>query len=107
MPTHLDAIYLNKHEDRPESVETVMLEGQPMEVLINDWTYYRVRGGEHTGESSVQICRVTFPKFEDDGTVIDLPFRVGKTGVPEELDTITQEQWGLLHSQSIHIGFIG
>ena len=88
-------------------IEITILDGQPMDVGVEDWIYYRVRGGQHTAESSVQVCRVTFPKFEDLGTLIDLPFRVGKEGVAEELEAVMQAQWGLSHSQSIRIGQIG
>lgn len=106
MDTALDLIYLNKHEDRPERLETMEIDGKPMSVVIDEWTYYRVRGGHWIGESSVQVCRVKFPKFEDTGIVIELPFRVGFNGVPEELETVMQEQWGLSHAKCIRIGLI-
>jgi hypothetical protein len=64
----MDQIYLDKRGDESNT---------------SSWVYYRVTSVDSLGNpagtegSSVQICRVKWPTFEDIAPVIDTPGQVG------------------------------
>ena len=47
-----------------------------------DWIYYRVTSRMPSDEQ-VEVCPVTFPKFEDKGLAVVTPFVMGLASVPD------------------------
>lgn len=89
-----DLFYLDKHgdDDQPQS-----------------WTYYRIRSttglGIPAGQlgSSVEICRVRWPDFNDIEPLIETPGVVGCMSAEYNASRLL-EQWGVNHDRSILIG---
>jgi len=65
---YLDEIYLNKGDEANASY---------------NWVYYRLTSVDELGHpsgkegSTIQICRVTWPSFGDEGTPVDTPGHAG------------------------------
>jgi hypothetical protein len=92
----LDMIYLDKHGDDDR--------------FLNTWTYYRLTSvtglgnPEGTLGSSVEACRVTWPKLEDIQPPID---SIGVTGYKLAYPTVNTallKQWNIERERSIFIG---
>lgn len=90
-----DLIYLDKHGDADHYPQS--------------WTYYRIRSttglGIPAGDlgSSVQVCRVKWPTFEDIDPPTDTPGVVGYTSAEYNANKLL-EQWGVDRKRSILIG---
>jgi len=80
------------------------------ESITNTWIYYRIAsvdavepGG--TLFATIQVCKVTWPTFEDIPPVIDTP---GITGLESawEHQCAVLKRMGVDHEQSVLIGFL-
>jgi hypothetical protein len=93
---NIDLIYLNKGENENDT---------------SGWVYYRVTSVEGLGSdagqegSTVRVCRVKWPKFEDSGNIIDTPGTVTKNSAHRNTVNLVG-QWGIDHDQSILIGVL-
>ena len=80
------------------------------ENFTNTWVYYRVASvdaEERSGtlHAPIQLCRVSWPKFEDIQAPIDTPGITGLESAYEHQCRILRE-WGVDHEQSVFIGFL-
>jgi hypothetical protein len=101
MTTKLDSIYLNKHEDKPP--QTFAMPNGLLAEDIGAWTYYRMRGHEHDGET-LEVCRVSWPDFADLGSPIGTYGVVGYVSAEDAIQTLLENSLGVDHRRSIFIG---
>ncbi len=91
---NIDMIFLNKHGNESNT---------------SSWVYYRVTSVEGLGVgagregSTVRVCRVKWPKFEDTGEIIDTPGTVAYVSAHRNTVSLVA-QWGIDHEESILIG---
>lgn len=91
----IDAIYLDK---RGSDYDT------------SKWVYYRItsvnwsefKAGQE--KSSVEVCRVNFPKFEDTDSPTDSPGQTGMKSAYIDVLKILEQRWGVEHKDENLIG---
>jgi hypothetical protein len=81
------------------------------ENFTNTWIYYRVtsvRAEEHAGTlgAPIQVCRVSWPTFQDIGPMIDTPGITGLESAYEHQCRVLKAQLGVEHEESTFIGFL-
>ncbi len=84
---------------------------KPNESMTNDWIYYRVASvdGDVPGGTlgaPIQVCRVSWPKFEDVPPAIDTPGITGYTSAWKHQLRLLLKQWNVEHDQSVMIGVL-
>jgi len=90
-----DEIYVDKHGDEDHLPDT--------------WTYFRVTSvtglgnPEGTEGSTIQVCRLKWPTFEDVPPVVDTPGIVALAVAWEAVNTALKN-WGIDREESIFIG---
>jgi hypothetical protein len=81
------------------------------EDLTDNWVYYRVGSvslEEPAGRSGapIQVCRVSWPTFEDILPMTDTTGITGLATAGEQVATLVKGEWGVEHAKSCLIGII-
>lgn len=81
------------------------------ENFTNTWIYYRVSSVDAeepagTLYAPIQVCRVSWPTFEDIPPITDTPGITGLASAYEHQCRLVKEQWGVEHEDSVFIGFL-
>jgi len=90
-----DTIHLDKHGDDDHFPDT--------------WDYYRITGLEGLGNvegtegATIEVCRLTWPDFQDKGTAVQTPGVVGLEAAWGHINRILNG-WGIDRERSVFIG---
>lgn len=86
--------------------------GKPAENDTSSWIYYRVDSVDGPDEPSgtlrapIQICRVSWPEFDDIPPITETPGVTGLESAYEQMCSVVQSRWGVDHERSALIGIL-
>jgi len=96
-----------------ENMRTIYLYKPPKtEKFTNTWVYYRIDSvngpdePEGTLFAPIEICKVSWPTFDDILPITSTPGVTGLESAYEQMCRLARNLWGVDHEQSHFIGFL-